>query len=197
LRPASSWGCAPAGPISHSSSSTSRSRGKFAGSSYGTIASPRPGGGSPLARVVVCKLRRLIFKPAAASSACCGFQPEPVIEFDFHRAGRGQFRRQCFRKSPERLFRRRSGSVWHPPRRRHLESRESLQCCRGRQHPHRLWRLRKCNYREFHDFRTGYERPAISFRQPGCRYTKRRESPASAHRLCEDGFGFRFRRSFW
>ncbi len=193
---APSRGSAPAGLGPHASWNASRSRGRFAGSTLGTVTSPRPGSGSPLTRVGVRELRWLIFE-SSASSACRRFHSEPVIEFNFHRAGRGKFRRQCLREPAERFFRRRSDSVQRASRWRHLESCESLQCCRGCEHPRRIRRLRKCGYREFHDFRAGRERRSIPFGQPGSRHSERGELSASPHGLCEDRFGFIFRRSPW
>ena len=185
MRRASSRSSAPAGAKPPSSWSTSRSRGIYTGSSLGTVTSRRPRGASPLSRVRVCELRRFILKPSPTSSRC-GFHPKPVIECDFHHTGCGKFRSQCRRQPLERLFRRRSSNAQHPSFRCHFESCEPLHCCRGREHFRRLWRLRKCGYREFHDLRAGHERRSIAFGQPGCRDTNRRQSAASSHSFRKD-----------
>ena len=196
---ASSRRCASAGPGPRLFRGTSRARGRFTGSSHGTVSSPRPGGNSPLTRVRVCELRWLNFKSSAysASCACARFHPELVIKFDFHCAGCGEPCCQCLREPGERLFRRRSGIAQYASRWRHLESHDSLQYCRGREHTRHLWRLRKRSYGEFHDLRAGHQRRAISFGKPGSRHTERSKSRASAHSLCQDGFVFNFRRSSW
>ncbi len=112
---------------------------------FGTVTPPRPGCGSPLARMDLCGLRQLIFKPSA--SARGRFHLEPIFEFDFHRAGSDKFRRQYLGQPGERFFRRRSGSTQRASRWRHLESCESSQYCRGRERFRCLWRLLKCGYR--------------------------------------------------
>ncbi len=127
-------------PFRHGPSAVARN---VRGVIFGTVTSPRPGCGSPLARMDFCGLQQLIFKP----SACGRFHLEPVIEFDFHRAGCYKFRRQCLGQPGERFFRRCSGGAQRASRRRHFKSPESLQCRCECEHFRCLWRLRKCGYR--------------------------------------------------
>ena len=158
--------------------------------SDGTVASQRPGGGSPPSRVGVCELRRLVFSDSA-SSACSRFFSEPVLKFDFRPTGFGEFCRQCLHKSGQWLCECRPGHAQRASGRRHLKPGKSLHGCSGREHCGRFQRHSNCAHGDVHGIRTGDERRLISFRELGSDDSKRRQPCASSHCLCEDGFNLR------
>ncbi len=168
----------------------------FVGLSDGTVASQRPGGGSPPSRVDLRELRWLVFGNSA-SSVCSRFFSEPVLKFDFRPARFGEFCRQYLHKSSQWLCECRPGHAQRASRRRQLKPCKSLHGCSGREHCGRFRRRSKCAHRIVHGIRTGDERRFISFRQLGSDDSKRRQRRTSSHCLCEDGFNLCCGRSFW